>query len=176
MAAEIPEPYGLTIWLMRGCGLRIAEALAVRKDSFTNGTLRIHEQLGRDGAYHPLKHRKPGDYRDIPVPAYVAEKVATAIPEPSGYLFKPTLHRTYTKRFNGARNKAAIPASFTPHSLRHVFASVALRNGIPITDVSKWLGHASIQTTYSFYGHLIPASWDAARAVLDQEYNTWREA
>jgi integrase len=176
LAAEMPEPYGLTIWLMRGCGLRLGEVLAVRKDRFTNGTLRIHEQLGRDGTYGALKHRRPGDFRDIPVPAYVAEKVAAAIPEPSGYLFKPMPHRNYTRRFNAAREKAGIPAGFTPHSLRHVFASVALANGIPITDVSRWLGHASIQMTFGIYGHLIPASWDNARAVLDREYEAWRQA
>src|SRR5260370_17389267 len=118
---------------MRGCGLRIAEVMAVRKDSFTNGTLRIHEQLGRDGVYRPLKHRKPGEFRDIPVPAYVTEKVAQAVPEPDGHLFKPTHHRTYTKRFNAARDKAGIDKAFTPHSLRHLFPSVALPTELPIT-------------------------------------------
>jgi integrase len=37
--------------------------------------------------------------------------------------------------FTAARKVAGLPASFTPHSLRHVFASVALANGVPLTDV-----------------------------------------
>jgi integrase len=177
MAAGLPAGYQLTVWLMRGCGLRISEALAVSKGDFINGKLRIHEQLSRDGkGYGPLKHRKPGAYRDIPVPAYVAGKVSQAVPGTDGHLFKPVWHKTYSRWFNDARDKAGIPAGFTPHSLRHVFASVALRNGIPITDLAAWLGHANIQTTYGEYGHLVPDSWDKARAVLDQEYNSWRDS
>ncbi len=30
-----------------------------------------------------------------------------------------------------------------PHSLRHLYASTALAEGIPITEVSRWLGHFS---------------------------------
>ncbi len=59
----------LAIWLMRGSGLRIEEALAVQKSCFReNGTvLRVFEQASRDGRKtRPLKHRKAGEYRDTP--------------------------------------------------------------------------------------------------------------
>jgi hypothetical protein len=64
----------LTIWLMRGSGLRIEEAIAAQKSCFRdNGTvLRVFEQASRDGRNtRPLKHRKAGEYRDTPVPAYL---------------------------------------------------------------------------------------------------------
>jgi integrase len=48
-----------------------------------------------------------------------------------------------------------------------VFAFVVLANGIPITDLAKWLGHKNINVTYATYGHLVPSSWDRARDVLD---------
>ena len=35
----------------------------------------------------------------------------------------------------------------TPHILRHTFSSQALQNGMPIADISKLLGHESIETT-----------------------------
>jgi integrase len=54
--------------------------------------------------------------------------------------------------------------------LRHIFASVALSGGVPITDVSKWLGHKDINVTFGIYGHLVPASWERARGVLDDEW------
>jgi hypothetical protein len=172
LAAELAEGHRLAVWLMRGCGLRIGEALAVRGDQFNGDTLRITQQLlqGAGRVYGPIKHRNPGDYRDVPVPAYVAELVKHAAP---GLLFPGISRRSFERRFRLGREKAGLPPEFTPRSLRHVFASVALANGVPITDISRWLGHRNINTTYAIYGHLVPSSWDAARAVLDKEYAVW---
>jgi integrase len=170
VADAMPDQYRLTIWLMRGCGLRIGEALGVRESDFINGTLRLSRQMLENGETGPLKHRKDGDYRDIPVPSYVGELA-------KGHeAFAPVNRRMYTLWFSRAKAEAGIAKGFTPHSLRHVFASVALANGISITDVSRWLGHASIQTTFSIYGHLVPSSWDAAREALDKEYGSWRDS
>jgi integrase len=174
MSAGMPAEYRLAIWLMRGCGLRLGEALGVSAADFTPGMLRVREQLRPDGkSYGPLKRRKAGEYRDVPVPAYVQEMVDSHTPQADGRLFAPMTHNRFRTRFNRSRDVAGIPASFTPHSLRHVFASVALSNSVPITDVSKWLGHRNINTTYAIYGHLVPSSWDRARSVLDTEYDAW---
>ena len=67
--------------------------------------------------------------------------------------------------------KAGLPASFTPHDLRHVFASVALANGIPVTDVSRYLGHRSVDMTFRIYSHFIPSSFETARKVLDEQWS-----
>ena len=61
-----------------------------------------------------------------------------------------------------AAAKAGLPPQFVPHSLRHHFASAALARGIPIIDVSRWLGHRSIDTTHRIYGHIVPSSLDRA--------------
>jgi len=37
--------------------------------------------------------------------------------------------------------------------LRHCFASTALANGIPITEMAQWLGHRSIEMTHRIYGN-----------------------
>ncbi|WP_246530782.1 tyrosine-type recombinase/integrase [Streptomyces bathyalis] len=57
-------------------------------------------------------------------------------------------------------------AKYTPGSLRHFFASTALANGVPIHEVSRWLGHRSIKTTIDVYGHLLPSAWDRCREAL----------
>ena len=41
---------------------------------------------------------------------------------------------------------------FTPHSLRHSFASLLLQAGKPIQYVQRQLGHASIELTVGTYG------------------------
>lgn len=38
----------------------------------------------------------------------------------------------------------------TPHILRHTFSTQALQNGMPIADVSKLLGHESVETTMTY--------------------------
>lgn len=179
VAGAMPEPYGLLIWLMRGCGLRIGEAMAVRWENFKDGTLRISEQLTPRGAYGPLKHRKPGEYRDVPVPNYVQDALGLEYhggTERFGYVFPKASRRATERWFNSAVRTAGIKGTFTAHSLRHIFASVSLSNGVPITDVSAWLGHRNINMTYAIYGHLVPSAWGKARQALDSEFTTWKEA
>jgi hypothetical protein len=77
----------VALWLMRGCGLRIGEALAVKSTSVRGDMLRVEEQVLGSGERGPLKHRKPGEYWDVPIPAYVAEKIAAHIAQYGpGYL------------------------------------------------------------------------------------------
>lgn len=170
MALAMPEGYDWTIYLMRGCGLRLGEALGVNPGNFKGAnldTLRLECQLAPDGrSFQPLKHRGADDYRDIPAPSYVVARI------PSFNMWPIASHRQYREWFNKARDAAGLPKSFTPHMLRHQFASACLAGGIPITDVSKWLGHRNIQVTYGIYGHLVPESWDRARRVLDQEWGS----
>ncbi|MFE1553163.1 tyrosine-type recombinase/integrase [Streptomyces sp. NPDC058718] len=53
------------------------------------------------------------------------------------------------------------------YGFRHYFASNALGNGIPITDVAEWMGHKSIEETYRTYRHLMPGSITKAARILD---------
>ncbi len=170
----------LTVWLMRGCGLRVEESLAVQKSCFREGgsVIRIFEQASRDGSVTmPLKHRKLGEYRDVPVPAYLWEMVRDL---PDGYLFREggkfPRYSTYWRRFRAHARTAEIPAGFTPHSLRHAFVSALLSRGVPITDVAQWLGHRDINITYATYGHLVPSSLGRALNVLNDEYDEWSQA
>lgn len=126
-----------------------------------------------------MKFRKAGEYRDIPLPRYVSDAIDKHLaeygPTEDGYLFpgrkkKLVTRNTYRQHFVSAVQAAGLPGSFVPHSLRHYFASLALSRGIPITDVSRWLGHKSIEVTYRTYGHLVPGSWERAREVLDAAY------
>lgn len=54
---------------------------------------------------------------------------------------------------------------FDPHWYRHTYATRMLRDKVPVEVVSKLLGHASLTTTISIYGHL--SCDDARRALAD---------
>lgn len=58
-------------------------------------------------------------------------------------------------RWKKALKQAGIPKPLTFHCLRHSFASHQLAEGVPITQVSYWLGHANPQVTLTVYAHSI---------------------
>jgi integrase len=51
--------------------------------------------------------------------------------------------------------KAAGIPHFHPHDLRHRYASLKLREGVPITDLSAQLGHAKKSLTFDVYSHVL---------------------
>jgi len=172
---------GLCIWLMRGCGLRIEEALAVCKEDFIeDGTvLRVAWQASRDGTKRlPLKHRKAGEYRDVPAPSWLWKMVQDMPDGPlipgNGRLFQR--YGTILTRFRNAADVAGIPDGFTPHSLRHAFASAMLARGVQITELAHYLGHRDINVTHQVYGHLLPSAAKRAVAALDAELAEWSKS
>jgi integrase len=61
--------------------------------------------------------------------------------------------------------KAKVPA-IRFHDLRHTFATLMLRNGVPVKDVAYMLGHSDAATTIRFYAHAIPSTHRAHAAVM----------
>src|SRR5690349_8296861 len=54
------------------------------------------------------------------------------------------------------RKKADLPPHFTPHCLRHTYASILLAEGKLSVYVRTQLGHASIALTVDTYGKWLP--------------------
>jgi len=178
--AQVAESAGICVWLMRGCGLRIGEALGIEKSDFRDGgkTLRVSGQASLDGrARVPLKKRRTGEYRDVPCPRWLWDMVrdlpdGPLMPGRNGRRYEP--YSAVSGRFKRAAKAAGIPAGFTPHSLRHAFASAMLAAGVPLSDVAVWLGHRDINTTYATYGHLVPSAAGRAADALDAEFAAWQ--
>ena len=63
--------------------------------------------------------------------------------------------------------QAGLPAHFTPHCLRHTFASILLAEGKSPAYVQAQLGHASITLTVDTYGRWLPKGDKAAVDSLD---------
>jgi integrase len=160
---------GLAVRIMRGTGMRVSECLALRREDFItriDGSVQVHvwRQI-QNGRTVPLKHRRDWTGRDVPVSPSLTALVRE---RPQGDLFTVT-YRLFLARFTRAARKAGLPPGFTPHQLRHGFASTLLAGGITITDVARWMGD-EVRTVASIYAHLMPGQTDRALALLEQDY------
>ncbi|MFD5205733.1 tyrosine-type recombinase/integrase [Streptomyces anulatus] len=172
LAQAIGPRLAPAVWLMASCGLRIGEALGVHPQDFHDSTLRIRRQVirykGSDGRYTPqyapLKHRKEGEWRDIPVPSSLHPFIERLpIRNANGGLPYPDLFR---KSWDRSIKRLALP-EYNPHDLRHKWTTVTLTNGVSIHEVSRWLGHRSIKVTVDRYGHLTQDGQERCRQVVE---------
>lgn len=133
--------------LLYGCGLRISEALGLRrKDAPVGGreSLRINGKGGRE--------------RLVPVLGIVQGAVAGYLElcpyplHPDDPLFVgakggPLSARIIQLTMKGLRDELGLPETATPHALRHSFATHLLSAGADLRQIQELLGHSSLSTT-----------------------------
>lgn len=122
-------------------GCRISEALAMTPYSLNSddGTIAIHS----------LKKRGAFVVREVPVPDDVLARLSALTQDADDNHLWPfsrghawQMVKTVMKQANVVGGLQA-----TPKGLRHGFGVHAIRSGVPITLVQRWLGHASLSTT-----------------------------
>ncbi len=134
--------------LLYGCGLRISEALTlVASDLPLEGSLRIVGKGGKE--------------RLVPVVPVAAEAVTHYVSlcpfelEPHAPIFRGVRGgvlsaRQVQKSMATARLQLGLPASATPHAMRHSFATHLLNAGGDLRAIQELLGHASLSTTQAY--------------------------
>jgi integrase/recombinase XerC len=134
--------------LLYGCGLRISEAMSLkRSDAPLGESLRI---LG-----------KGSKTRIVPVLPQVAKAVAAYVADmpfalsPDEPLFRakrggPLSPRHVQATVQLLRGRLGLPDSATPHALRHSFATHLLGAGADLRSIQELLGHASLSTTQRY--------------------------
>ena len=137
--------------------------------------LRISEALSLTGASHPLPDviritGKGGKTRIVPVIPAATQAVADYVRicpydlAADAVLFRgarggPVNPRLIQAAMERARLRLGLPASATPHALRHSFATHLLSAGGDLRAIQKLLGHASLSTTQGY------TAVDAARLM-----------
>ncbi|QEO08804.1 tyrosine-type recombinase/integrase [Protaetiibacter larvae] len=187
-------PYGLLVRVAAYSGLRAGElaALRIRDVNFLRGHVEVRRTVarGKDGwTFGTPKSAR--STRDVPLPrsvleelrAYLAQHPHRTDPQaalwpgrrkggygetraPLDYDRQINVGSVYRNHFAPALARLGIqPARW--HDLRHFYASACAAQGIDIRKVSRWMGHANINTTDSIYTHLFNGSAVADMDRLD---------
>ena len=136
------------VTLLYGCGLRISEALSLTfADAPLPDVFRITGKGGKE--------------RVVPVIGPAKQAVANythLLPfalQPEESLFRgarggPLSARAIQKVMERARMQLGLPATATPHAMRHSFATHLLEAGGDLRAIQELLGHASLSTTQAY--------------------------
>lgn len=159
-------------------GMRLSEILAlmVKDVNLKKRTININKTIHRSmdkGIYFSEPKNKTSK-RIITIPVEVIPSLKEHLQHinifnPDTLLFttpegNPYHAASYTgSLFKAIRHNTGIDKSFK--CFRHTHASMLLRAGVPIQDVSRRLGHAKISTTLDIYSHCLPS---ADEAVADK--------
>jgi integrase/recombinase XerC len=155
---EAPNELVVSVWqakrdialltLLYGCGLRLSEALGLKRSEAPRGDLITITGKGRK-------------QRLVPVLPAVREAIAdylAACPyalAADGPLFVgarggPLHPRVVQRQMQTLRGMLGLPETATPHALRHSFATHLLSGGGDLRAIQELLGHASLSTTQRY--------------------------
>lgn len=157
----------ITLWWR--AGLRLQETLDLRASD-------VH--VAPDEIY--VRRGKGGRSRRVPIDADAMEIVQAWIDERSriagwsSHLLLGTISGTSTGRpltqsaarvslYRVARRAGLADRRIHPHGLRHLYAVQLHREGVPIAQISKLLGHRWISTTAIYLDHV--SRWDLHEAI-----------
>ena len=134
--------------LLYGCGLRISEGLSLmRSDAPLGDTLRIVGKGSKTRIVPVLPAVREA------IDAYVSQMPFILVPDASLFRAKrggPLSPRHVQATVQLLRGRLGLPASATPHALRHSFATHLLGAGADLRSIQELLGHASLSTTQRY--------------------------
>jgi len=134
--------------LIYGCGLRIAESLAITKNHLKNGDSLVI--LGKGNKERmlpilPIVRKRIEDYlKECPYGMAPSDPIFLGS---RGGVYHPTLFQALIRKI---RKYLQLPDSVTPHAFRHSFATHLLENGVDLRSIQELLGHASLSTTQRY--------------------------
>lgn len=165
------------------CGLRKSEILGLHYndvgDTVTISKVRQHID-GKD-VIQPPKSKTSN--RTLAVPAFILDDIRLmqeeqkARPSECKYLIRNKWGETPGAAWCDKKMKELIECNHLPHitmhGLRHTYASMLIAEGVPVSEVSAQLGHASVDITLRVYTHLFVQATTSSRAISDAINRKW---
>ena len=159
-----PDPvYRMFYIFLYFTGCRRGEGLALQWSDIdlTEKTVRINKSLTvkTEKQYAITLPKSPSSVRTIPMPDFLVEQLTKYKTTANGdYVFggdRPILTEAVRRHLHSDAKKAGVP-EIRIHDLRHSHASLLISHGVPITAISKRLGHSTVQQTLQTYSHMMP--------------------
>lgn len=134
--------------LLYGCGLRISEALGLTGDSVPLAdVLRIRGKGGKERMVPVLPVARAAVAAYVRACPYRVDPGTALFRGVRGGALNPRAIQAVTAK---VRMQLGLPASATPHALRHSFATHLLEAGGDLRAIQELLGHASLSTTQAY--------------------------
>jgi len=160
-------------------GLRIGELRALRwhRVDFDAGVIRV--ERGWDDVEGEIEVKTGAGRRVVPLAGIVRRELA-ALKLRTGrdgddLVFGRTAALPFVRSTIRSRArrawKAADLAPLSPHEARHSAASYLIAAGLNAKQLSVYIGHSDIRTTYNRYGHLMPGDEAEATRQLDAYFD-----
>lgn len=150
-------------------GLRRGELIGLRPADvdLAAGVLRVRR--GWDMSEGEIAPKSRRGRRDVPIPAALRDHLDHHLltTRERRSMFESPAWVANASHRAGDRWKKAKLTRVTLHDSRHTYASLMIAAGVNAKALSTFMGHASIQTTFNLYGHLMPGSESEAAGLLD---------
>jgi integrase len=189
IATEADEG-GVLIRFLAFTGLRIGEAAGLRVQDLNlmRGDVRVERSVSEvRGKLVVGRPKTDKAIRSVPAPASLHDDLAVLVAgkAPSDPLFTAAKggmlrpRHVRERMFKPAARRAGVLRNGEPprlHDLRHTFASLCAKAGFSIYEVSRMMGHSSIDITADRYTHLFPERRHEAHHRLDAMFAAAEEA
>jgi site-specific recombinase XerD len=170
--------------LMYHCGLRVGEAVRIEVQDLHGRETppRLHIRNGKGGKdrYVPIAADAVEELRDwwivhrhptflFPSPGRGWADRTLSLSQSMHQSTAPMSVSAVQMAYRLARAASGVNSASTTHSLRHSYATHLLEEGVSLLQISKYLGHESIETTV-VYTHLTAISEAKTQAALSALY------
>jgi integrase len=183
-SADAAWGMGAFLELDAATGARRGELLGLQWTDLQGNHLMIGRSLSQVGQDVFLKEPKNKKFRVVTIPPSALKKLTAhrkaqqpyrdhfggsyqgdyIFANPDGSPLKPdTVSAAVSLLFRSLK----LPKGASLHTLRHTHGSHLLAAGVPLTDVSKRLGHTNPHVTATIYAHAMPGHDDAAAAAWE---------
>lgn len=136
------------VTLLYGCGLRISEALSLTgADAPLPETLRILGKGNKERIVPVIPAARSAVDRYLHLCPHPLTPTAAMFRGVRGGALNPGIIQGVVAK---ARMQLGLPATATPHAMRHSFATHLLSAGGDLRAIQELLGHASLSTTQTY--------------------------